>query len=368
MRILIDLRLLTKGGMTGIEEYTVHLVGRLIAMDKTNEYVFFYNGLKKAPLPDKWLNKNVSVINWNIPNKFFDLLNQFNIPKLDKIIPVDAIFSPHFNIISHTQNTPHIMTFHDLSFMHHPEFFSARKKIWHWMQKYKDRAKKADRIIAVSEFTKWDLVERLGITPEKISVIYSGISPDIKPTPGTLGIKRPYMLYLGAIEPRKNVNAAIRAFNILKTMPGFSDWEFKIAGNFGWLYKGVLKEVSRSPYKNDIKFIGQIRSSDRAAIYTNAQLFIYPSFFEGFGFPPLEAQACGVPVIASNRTSLPEILGNSAILVNPWNIDEIVSAAKTIIYNPKERERLINAGFENSKKFNWENAAKKTLEIITKNA
>ena len=365
MHILIDLRLLTKGGATGIEEYTTQLVGHLLTLDQKNKYTLFYNGLRKAPLPREWLERsNTSLVDRHIPNKLFDLLNRFNLPKLDAIAKSDAIFSPHFNIISRDSEIPHVMTFHDLSFIHHPEFFPMRKKFWHWLQKYQDRAKRASRIIAVSEFTKWDLVECLNIKPEKIVTIYSGIQNELKPMPRK-SQGRPFMLYLGAIEPRKNVSAAIRAFNILKTSSKFRDWQFVIAGNFGWLYQDVLKESEQSPYRDDIRFIGKIHPSDRVFIYNLAELFIYPSFFEGFGFPPLEAQACGIPVVASDRTSLPEILGDSALLVNPWKIDDIVSAAQSIVFNPGERERLISAGFENVKRFNWVKTASKTLEVLT---
>lgn len=376
MKLLIDLRLLTKGGTTGIEEYTIQIVKNFLAAKNENEYIFFYNGLRKALLPGKLLNDaRISLVDWSIPNKLLDMVNYFfDRPKLDLLLGADAIFSPHFNIISHSQKTPHVMTFHDLSFIHHPEFFPPRKKIWHWLQKYRDRAGQASRLIAVSEFTKWDLVEELGIEPEKISVVHSGIdaglkplrraAPEVKAFAEKFGLRRPFLLYLGTVEPRKNVGAAIRAFNIMKSLPGLSDWQLVIAGNLGWLYQGVLREAARSPYRSDIRFLGPVDAADKVFLYNLAEIFIYPSFFEGFGFPPLEAQACGVPVVAADRTSLPEILGDSAVLVNPWKVDDIVSVLRELALDGVVREMKIRAGLENVKRFSWEEAARKTLAIL----
>ncbi|MBI4119382.1 MAG: glycosyltransferase family 4 protein [Parcubacteria group bacterium] len=378
MRILIDLRLLTKGGTTGIEEYTMQLITHLLDIDRKNEYLFFYNGIRKAPLPQKWLSRpNVGLANWYIPNKLFDAASfLFDQPKIDSFLKAGVIFSPHFNIISHTPKMPHAMTFHDLSFVHHPEFFPKRKQFWHWLQRYRQHAKSADRIIAVSEFTKWDLAEEFGIAPGKITTIYSGISSDLRPMPRTapelelfaerMHLRRPFLLYLGTVEPRKNVSAAIRAFNILKSFDSFRDWQLVIAGNLGWLYQGVLREAGNSPYKRDIRFLGKVSVADKALLYNLAEIFIYPSFFEGFGFPPLEAQACGIPVIAADRTSLPEILGHSAELVNPWKIDDIVFAIRDFSLNRGKRERFISAGLENAKKFSWEKTASETLKCLEK--
>ena len=360
-KIIIDLRLLGKGGTSGIEEYTLSLVSELLKHDQANTFSLFYNGFRKVPLPADWL-PGTEIYDGMIPNKILEASSRFlSLPKVE-----------HFNIIA--TDLPHIVTFHDLSFVHHPGFFSNRQRLWHWLQNADETARRADKIIAVSEFTKSDLVELFHIGPEKIKVIYSGINKTFRKLPeGDSGLAafkekfklhRPFILYLGTIEPRKNVISIIRAFNILKQDPTYKDFELVIAGQLGWLYEATLKEAKYSAVGADIRFLGKILWEERMLLYNLAHVFAYPSFFEGFGFQPLEAQACGVPVIASNRTSLPEVLGESAILVDPWKLDQIAGAMRLLIDNNEERERYILAGLENAKKFSWEKAGTETLKLL----
>lgn len=369
MQILFDVRLLGRGGTSGIEEYSRNLLHALLALDKTNQYTLFYNGLRKKPL-----NLNLPEVDWHLPNKLLDFSARFlDFPRIDNYVKTDLIFSPHFNILS-VDKTPRVITFHDLSFLHHPDFFSWKQKFWHWLQNIKKQAQQAERIIAVSEFTKGDLVNLLGIPPEKISVIYSGISEEfckiasgsaLAMTAGeTRNDGRPYILYLGTLEPRKNVPAIIRAFNLLKQKPVFNDWQLVIAGRPGWLFNSIVKEAAASPYGEDIIFRGAVNSEERVSLYNLARVFVYPSFFEGFGFPPLEAQASGCPVVVSDRASLPEIVGESALLVNPWKIEDLASAIEQAAINDQLRGKLIKMGQENVKRFVWSKAAKETLEVF----
>ncbi|MEK9186562.1 MAG: glycosyltransferase family 1 protein [Patescibacteria group bacterium] len=398
MRITIDIRLLAKGGASGIEEYTRNLTSSLLSVDRVNDYSFFYNGFKKAPISQfsalsssRHLSDNIleggippaageyPIVDWKIPNKILDFSSHFlNWPKIDSLIKTDLFFSPHFNILS-VKKTPRVITFHDLSFIHHPYFFSIRQKFWHWLQNVKKQAQSATQIIAVSEFTKTDLINVFGIPAEKIKVIYSGISEEFKfvtsdhrqggagqrpPPQRDKQATRPYILYLGTLEPRKNVEAVIRAFNILKTKPDFRNFQLILAGRPGWLYGNILKEAAHSPFQKDIVFLGAVRSAERADLYRNASVFVYPSFFEGFGFPPLEAQACGCPVVASLRTSLPEILGDSALFIDPWRVEETAAAIEELIGNQEKRRELIQAGFKNIQRFRWEKTTAATLEVF----
>lgn len=369
MKILIDARLFSKGEASGIEEYARNLLESIFAIDQTNEYQLFYNGFRKTPLNTQLaINnyKNVKVIDWGIPNKILDFGGRFfDWPKIDRFIKSDICFSPHFNILRF-KNIPRIITFHDLSFVHHPYFFSWKQRFWHWLQSVQKQAREADNIIAVSEFTKNDLIETLGVKPEKIFVIYSGISTEFKQldkssaTPNSA----PYILYLGTLEPRKNVIALIMAFNRLKTLPMFSDFKLVLAGRAGWLYQDILKEADSSPYSKDIIIKGKIDRNERLKLYNFARVFVYPSFFEGFGFPPLEAQACGCPVISGYRASLVEVMKDSALFVDPWKIDDLVEKIKTAVTDGALRSRLIQAGLENVKRFSWSEAARKTSDLF----
>lgn len=368
--IIIDVRLLSRGGISGIEEYTRSLVSELLRTDKKNQYVLFYNGFHKVPLPKELAA--AAAVDKKLPNKVLEISSRlFSWPKIEKWASGDLVFSPHFNIIA--TDLPRIITFHDLSFMHHPDFFLRRQRFWHWLQNCRRQALKARRIIAVSEFTKSDLINLFNLPEDKIKVVYSGINPIFKRLPRDdvplsafqklYRLYKPFILYLGTIEPRKNVFSIIKVFNALKEDVYFKDWELVIAGQRGWLFKEVIKEADSSRFRDAIRFFGKISSGDRVFLYNLATAFIYPSFFEGFGFPPLEAQACGVPVVASNRTSLPEILGDSAILTDPWRLDEIYFALCEAVKNEKRRASLINAGFENAKRFSWSRAARETIKI-----
>lgn len=358
MRIVIDIRLLGRGIRSGIEEYTTELVDRLV--DSPHRFDLFYNGHRMAPLPPALTQKNTNVIDWHLPNKLVETsMRLFGAPSIN----ADAVFSPHFNFIK--TSSPHIMTFHDLSFLHHPDFFSRKQRLWHALQSYKKQAEKAAHVIAVSEFTKSDIINFLKIPPEKISVIYSGISDIFKPTQiNNSDFNFPFILYLGTIEPRKNIGSLVRAFNIIKQKPAHRDLRLVIAGSPGWLYDGVTKEANTSPHRDQIIFTGPVNSEVRVLLYNKCMVLAYPSFFEGFGFPPLEAQKCGAPVVASNRTSLPEILGESAILINPWKPDELAAALLEILENENAREKLRKMGLENSARFDWRNSAKQTLRIL----
>ncbi len=384
MQILVDIRLLGKGGVSGIEEYTRNLLQQILTIDRSNDYILFYNGLRKQLLDINVaprLRSGIKVIDWHLPNKVLDFSTRFfRFPAIDNFIKTDLVFSPHFNILS-VRKAPRVITFHDLSFLHHPSFFSWKQKFWHWLQNIKKQAREAEKIIAVSEFTKNDLVNLLGISPEKISVVYSGISEEFGKIAasstsdlayrqagasevGARNDHKPYILYLGTLEPRKNVPAIIRAFNILKNKAAFRDWQLVIAGRPGWLFEDILREISASPHKGDIVLKGAVSPEERVSLYNLAKVFVYPSFFEGFGFPPLEAQACGCPVVVSDRTSLPEIVGDSALLVNPWKVEDLANAVEEAALNNQLRGKLIKAGQENVKRFTWKKTAEETLEVF----
>lgn len=375
MRITIDIRLLTRGGTTGIPGYTRDLVDSLINYHPKNQYTLFYNGFNRQPLPEMWRNnKNVSIIEKGVPNRLLDLsFRTFNRPRLESYTPADLIFSPHFNLLPQT-TTPRIITFHDLSFLHYPQFFSREQQLWHKLQHYADQAKNAKHIIAVSEFTKHDLVSLLDIPEEKISVVYSGINqsfrklspsdPELANYRLTNGLARPFFLYLGSLEPRKNIQLLVQAFSKLKTDEQFKEYQLLIAGKPGYQSEEIKKLIALSPAQADIRILGMISDDERVLLYNLARAFVFPSWFEGFGFPPLEAQACGVPVIGSDRTSLPEILGDSALLTDPWSVKKMTDHMQAIETDTKLRETIVSRGLENAKRFNWHDAATQTNEVF----
>ncbi|MFH1759224.1 MAG: glycosyltransferase family 1 protein [Patescibacteria group bacterium] len=375
MRILIDIRLLGKGGQSGIEEYTKQIVSRLIK-NTSFDFRLFYSGWRKAPIGEIWKSDfcwksdfPASLISWPIPNKIFGGASRFfRWPKIDRLIKTDLIYSPHLNLLRHTKKTPRILTIHDLSFIHHPYFFSHRHNIWHWMQDIKQQAKQAAKIITVSQYAKNDIVETLGVSEKKVEVIYPAVRKSDFQQKSDFQKLQPYILYLGTIEPRKNIQTIIKAFDLLKKLLSMSDIDnlkLVIAGKKGWLYEDVERAYQQSPFKEDIIFTGAVSDEDKAALYRSAEAFVFPSFFEGFGLPPLEAQAHNCPVIASNRTSLPEILGDSALFVDPWKPQELAEKIKIVIENNELKNKLIAAGLENVKRFNWDKATEKLCAIFS---
>jgi len=333
LRILIDARFLGRNPYSGVEEYGQQLIARLRRLAPENEYRTITNRF------------------FGIPNKIFRL----NPIPVDRLMPADLIYSPHLNFLRHSPRTPRIMTIHDLSFIHHPHFFSFRDRFWHWQQRVKKQAERAALIITDSRFSKNDISETLKIPEEKIKVIYPGIGPEFRkiksPNPHPL-VLNPYILYLGRLEPRKNIEALIRAFRLLKSK--FHNLKLALTGSGGITVADP-----------DIIFTGPVSPEERLMLYNQAEVFVYPSFFEGFGFPPLEAQACGCPVIVSSRASLPEIVGRSGLQIDPWRIEELAGAIGAVLTNQTLRQRLIALGLKNVQRFNWLNAAQELLKYFS---
>ena len=348
------------------------------------------------------MGKNIKIKKIRIPNRIFDLFLKFSkFPKLDRILEgVDIFISPHFLITPLSKKVKRIIIFYDLSFLRFPNFFSFSKKMWHGFMNPRRQAQKADSIIAISESTKNDLINFYKINPEKIRVVYPGIDEKFKfmdkNDPRLLGVAEKYnlpyrqasfILYFGTIEPRKNILGLIKAFEYIKqekrgrildvdwqgfegvvrgqkdALFDFSKLKLVIAGAKGWLYGEIFEKVQNSEFKDDIIFTGFVEEDDKPYLYNLAKVFVYPSFFEGFGLPPLEAMACGVPIIVSNKSSLSEVVGNSAIMIDPQNIDEIALAIKEVLENKELNIFLKNKGIERTKQFNWDNTAKEVLKL-----
>jgi glycosyltransferase involved in cell wall biosynthesis len=401
MTIGIDTRVLARGTRTGVEDYTINLLSHLISLDKNIKYKLFYNGFRKFDLKYSWLKeKNVKIVKSRIPNRIFDLiLRTVKFPKLDKILGgVDVFLSPHFLITPLSKKAKRIMIFYDLSFLRFPNFFSWQKRLWHKFMLPQKQAQRAEMIIAISESTKQDLIDFYKISSDKIKVIYPGIDKKFVPIydkEKLIQIKNKYflpdnfILYFGTIEPRKNILGIIKAFEGIKKEKfgkildvnwqgfegvvrgqkdkifDFSKLKLVIAGAKGWIYDEVFEKAEKSEFKNDIIFTGFVSEEDKLYLYNLAKVFVYPSFFEGFGLPPLEAMACGVPTIVSNKSSLSEVVGSSAIMIDPKNPNEISWTAKEILENQELSEFLIKKGLRHTKKFNWDETAKQFLEMFS---
>lgn len=378
MKILIDVRPLMDKQYSGIGEYIVRLLAALFALDRTNEYVLFYNSLHDCSknLPD-FNQPNVRYASKRLPNKIlnYGLLWFLGWPKLDKWFggDFDIVFLPHINFAAVSSKTKTLLTVHDLSFLVNPEFFSWRKNIWHWFVNVKRLASRAFHIVAVSEHTKADLVSVCNTSAEKVTTIYAGFDESFKPIAADdaklLEVKhkyqlnKPFILFLATLEPRKNIEGLIKAFEILKKN-GHGDLQLVLAGGRGWRFGSIDRAIKNSPVRSDIILLDYVPASERVYLYNLAKVFAYPSLYEGFGFPPLEAMACGTPVVASATSSLPEIIGTAGVLVDPYNPSAIALAIEQILSNKTLADELIEKGLVQAKKFSWRQTAQKYLELF----
>ena len=366
MRVGIDIRVLGSLYKSGVEEYTENLLAHMLPENPDIKFKLFYSGDPLLLVKYAWVSlENIEIVQSSVFNKLiFASSWLFNYPKLDDLVGgVEAFFSPHFLIAPLNSYCRRVMTFHDLSYLRFKEFFSLRRDLWHRFQiRPFVRSNLPDKIIAVSDSTKNDLIEKYGIEPWRIEKVYSGISDTItRPSKEGLdefrkryGLPGEFILFLGKLEPRKNISTLIRAFNLMKDSGNFRELYLVIVGAKGWLFKDIFREAEMSPHKNKIIFKDYITDKEKKFYYSLASAFVYTSFFEGFGFPPLEAMACGTPVIASNNSSLPEVVGDAGILVDPYAVLEDVNL----------RDALVERGYERVKMFDWKKCADQTLESI----
>jgi len=310
MKIGIDIRCLMEPQYSGISEYTYNLIKHLLAIDQENQYFLFANSRKQKKMPE-FKQENVFPKIFRYPNKIFNLSIKFlNIAKIDKLIGgVDVFLTPSFLFTNLSKDCRKILIIHDLSFELYPEFFTFKKRLWHKLISPKKLCQSNDIIIAISENTKNDIEKIYNINPEKIKIIYPGINEmffqpvseqEKQKTKDKYNLSDDYIFYLGNLEPRKNVETLISAFQGLKN----KEVKLVIAGGQAWKYKKIYRLWQKSPAKERIKFLGYVDAADKPALYSMAKIFVYPSIYEGFGLPPLEAMACGTPVISSFNSSL----------------------------------------------------------------
>jgi glycosyltransferase involved in cell wall biosynthesis len=281
----------------------------------------------------------------------------------------NVFFSPD-GFIPLGMSIPKVSMVHDVAYLRYPEHLQPRIRAFYkkWMPRY---LAYTDHIITVSEFSKSEIIAGYNIPADKISVVYNGITDAYKPvsdeqkkiTRARYTNGRPYFVYLGAIHPRKNILTLVRAFEQFKSSHP-SDHQLVLAGRASWHTEEVFKTIADSKWKDAIHLPGYIATADATALVASAEAMIYPSLYEGFGLPLVEAMACGVPVICSNVSSLPEVAGNAALLFEPHDVDQLALQMKRIAEEDSLRRELITLGHERSKYFSWDRAAEHVYEIL----
>lgn len=373
MNIGIDIRPLAETARTGVGEYIYGLLSALFERDRDNQYILFCNSWKDgAAIPPDWKRENVRYAATKYPNKLFNAsLCAFHRPRLDQIVKCqmsdvrcpDIFFSPNLNFTAVSPRTKFILTIHDLSFEFFPRLYTRKQRLWHRAVGPRRLVHRADVILTPSENTRRDVVEHYGAPEEKVKVAYPGIT---KQEAGSreivrqkYGLSENFILFLGTLEPRKNILSIIDAYKqscSLLPVPH----SLVIAGALGWKCDDVFRAINSA---SGARYIGYVAPEDKTALYQLAQVFVYPSIYEGFGLPVLEAMSAGTPVIISNRSSLPEVVGDAGYLVNPLNIAEIAEGMHTLATDANLRSRLIARGRARAEQFSWDRAAKQFLEL-----
>ena len=346
MRLGIDLRCMTEGEAGGIAVYARELTSRLSALLGSRNVVGVVTGaslvapevpfaVRQVRVPNKVLNASFITARW---------------PHLDDLIRADVFFAPTLKYLGLRHGTPLVITLHDLSFIEHPGYFTLRQRLWHHGLHVRWLLERATRIIAVSQHTADDAVRLFPSTAEKLRVIHSG-ADHISPGPhATLPALPPaYLLAFSPREARKNIANLRRAHAI--AFPQHNVPLVLVGSGAGESTPGIIP----IPY---------LSNAERWRAVANALAFIYPSVYEGFGFPPLEAMCFGVPVIASHVTSIPEVVGNAALLVDPWDPQDLARAMVTMVRDATLRSRYSTLGKERAQHFTWDACAMQTAAVI----
>lgn len=362
-RIAIDYTPAYEQG-AGIGRYVRELVGALARQDQETPYMLFVAGGEQLPTAPghnfTWRSTRLS------PRWLARVWHRARLPIPVELFTGKATLFHATDFVLPPTCTRTILTVHDLSFVRVPEAASPRLKAY--LDAVVPRsARRATHILADSQATKDDLIAFYNLPPEKITVLLSGVDPRFRPVePGNVRQKynipaRPYVFTVGTVQPRKNYVRLIQALAALRHS-GY-DVGLVIAGGRGWLDNPIYETIRQTSMSDYVQLIGFADDADLPALYSDALCVGFPSLYEGFGFPVLEGMACGVPVVTSRVSSLPEVAGEAALLVDPYDTEAITEALRRVIDDETLRATLIERGYAQAKRFTWDDAAAHLLQI-----
>jgi glycosyltransferase involved in cell wall biosynthesis len=364
LRIAIDAHSVGTG-LGGNESYATNLIEALAEIDSVNDYTLYVTRDKAvARFSNRWPNFRVRI---TLPH----------MPLIRIPITLSAELRSHPVDVLHVQFTsppfvpcPVVVSIHDLSFEHLPETFNRRSRA-QLRFTVRRSARRAARVLALSEHARRDIISTYKIAPDLVTAIPLAAPNHFHPVEDEnelrrvrqlYGINGDYILSVGSIQPRKNLARLLSAYERLRqTRPPGRLPQLVLVGKRGWLYHETLKAIEE--LGAGVIVTGYVPEADLPALYSGALCFVYPSFFEGFGLPPLEAMKCGTPVVTGDRTSLPEVVGDAGVLVNPFDIEAIASAISTLIDDSSLRSRLRIKSLNRARIFDWRETARRTLEV-----
>jgi glycosyltransferase involved in cell wall biosynthesis len=365
MRIAIDAHSVG-ARLAGNETYAVNLIEALAEIDQSNQYTLYVTKQSAVErFANRWPNFKVQRTLPHTPLVRIPLTLSRELRRH----PVDVL---------HVQYTappfapcPIVVTIHDLSFEHLPETFNRRS----WMQlrlTVRHTARRAAQITTLSEYSRQDISQTYGIDPGIITVTQAAAAPmfkrvnnetELQRVRETYGIDGDYILSLCSIQPRKNLQRLIEAYSLLRRLhPEGKLPTLVLAGKRGWLENETMQAARGDESSGNIRFTGYVADEQLNALYSGAICFVYPSYFEGFGLPILEAMKCGTPVIAGNRTSIPEVAGEAALLFDPFDVHSLVAALKRVLDDSEYRAALGAKGLQRASEFSWQTTARLTLD------
>lgn len=371
MKILIDVNPLVQREQTGVAYFISCLCRALISEAVAEQFVLWAPDVMEDPFPP---SPNKSFVN----TRFFSraaweiLWEKFGRGAIGTDIDIYHLPFVAFPAPRRKSTTKLIVTVYDLAFAYYPESAASPSVFRYLADRMAEQVEQADRILTISQSSRNDLLHILGVAPEKVEVIYPGTDlqaptdaageSNVASLLAELDLPERYILCVGTWEPRKNLPRLIKAFHRLRRKCEEQNIFLCLSGVKGWKYREAEQLIKPLGLEGRIRTLGYVPRQCLPDLYARSLMFVYPSLYEGFGLPVLEAMACGAPVITSNVSSLPEVVGDAALLVDPLSVDDLAGAMERLMDDEELRAQMIQRGFAQARRFSWQNAARETLQ------
>lgn len=360
MRIGIDCRYLREPPR-GVGHYLINILARFDSDNGDFFYLYSPGPIRNNPQGENFVIRKGR---FPLPGTFWLQTEGKHLITSDRL---DTFWAPCDILpLGLTNKTRKVLSVHDLNHLYFPQTMANYNLLVHKLF-FSQSLKIADHIITMTNFIKQDIISRFEVPTKKITAIYEGVNEKFRPYPknevqevlNRFGLEKPYILSVGTLEPRKNYPTLLQAFKNLK-----NDYNLVIVGKKGWKANKIFATIRRLRLENEVIILGYVKDEDLPYLYNGAELFVFPSLYEGFGLPVLEAMACGVPVICSNSSSLPEVGEDAVLYFESNSTDDLIAKMQILLTNEQLRNTLREKGIEQAKKFDWKKTARQTLSIL----